>query len=167
MTAPADTTAMPADRPGPLRLRAADADDLVVLSAHLQDAIVPVHDIGWRRGERVFAMVVNRFRWESPAGAVDGRPVWQRTLCGVTVAGVTRLQCRALDLRRRSRILSLLSLVSSDDGAILLVFADRATLRLSTERIDVRLEDFGEPWPTLMRPSHTLSEGDEGSAWNR
>ncbi len=34
--------------PVPLRLIALDADDLLIISAHLQDAVVRVGDIVWR-----------------------------------------------------------------------------------------------------------------------
>ena len=53
-------------RPGlpPLRLRAEDAEDLAVLSACLQDALVAVRDFAYDPGARVFIMAANRFRWE-------------------------------------------------------------------------------------------------------
>ena len=48
----------------PLKLRATDAGDLEVVSAGLQDAIVPVVDMTWEREARRFVLVVNRFKWE-------------------------------------------------------------------------------------------------------
>ena len=92
---------MAPDTTVPLRLRARDADDLAVLSAALQDAIVPVHDITFLRRERSFVMAVNRFRWEAPAQLVDGQEFWQRTLCGVRFQGVESVQSRKLDLQDR------------------------------------------------------------------
>jgi hypothetical protein len=120
---------MAPDTTVPLRLRARDADDLAVLSAALQDAIVPVHDITFLRPERSFVMALNRFCWEQPAQLVDGQEFWQRTLCGVRVQGVDAVQ-------------------------ILLSFAGDVTLRLAGNGIDVLLEDRGEPWPTPQRPQH-------------
>src|SRR5579863_10452389 len=43
-----------------LRLRAEDAEDLAVISACLQDALVAVRDLAYDRDARVFVLVVNR-----------------------------------------------------------------------------------------------------------
>jgi hypothetical protein len=50
---------------GPLKLRAEDAEDLDVVSACLQDAIVPLSDMEFLAGEKRFVLVANRFRWEN------------------------------------------------------------------------------------------------------
>ncbi|KGM32044.1 DUF2948 family protein [Inquilinus limosus] len=144
---------MAPDATVPLRLRARDADDLAVLSAALQDAIVPVHDITFLRRERSFVMAVNRFRWEAPAQLVDGQEFWQRTLCGVRFQGVESVQSRKLDLQDRGRMLDLLA-VTAEEGGLLLSFAGDVALRLAAPAIDVMLEDRGEPWPTPQKPQH-------------
>ena len=48
----------------PLHLGAADADDLTILSALIQDAVLTVADIAWDGSARRLALLVNRFRWE-------------------------------------------------------------------------------------------------------
>jgi len=144
---------MAPDTTVPLRLRARDADDLAVLSAALQDAIVPVHDMTFLRSDRCFVMALNRFCWEQPAQLVDGQEFWQRTLCGVRVQGVEAVQSRKLDLGERARMLDLLA-VTAEEGGILLSFAGDVTLRLAGAGIDVMLEDRGEPWPTPQKPQH-------------
>ena len=50
--------------PGLLKLRAHDAEDLAVVSALLQDAIVPAKEMTFLADERRFVMVANRFMWE-------------------------------------------------------------------------------------------------------
>ena len=64
----------PQDRP--LKLRAYDREDFAVVSAVLQDALVPVIDLAWLSGEKRFALVANRFRWErrAPAGDLPDQP---------------------------------------------------------------------------------------------
>ena len=57
-----DTTTEPTARA--LRLRALDDEDLHIVSAMVQDAIVPVRDIGYDSEHLRFAMVINRFMWE-------------------------------------------------------------------------------------------------------
>ena len=74
---------------GRLRLQAAGQDDLEVLSALLQDAIIPGEDMFHDQGGRRFVMVVNRFCWDQPpvrgVTSEDGGPVYQRRLCGVQI----------------------------------------------------------------------------------
>ena len=47
-----------------LRLAAADTEDLQVLSARLQDAVLKLRDMSWQPKKRRFAVVVNRLQWE-------------------------------------------------------------------------------------------------------
>ncbi|CAN0498940.1 unnamed protein product, partial [Discosporangium mesarthrocarpum] len=48
-----------------LKLGAVDADDLQVISAHMQDALVRVGDMKFQRTARRFVMMANRFNWTS------------------------------------------------------------------------------------------------------
>ncbi|MFM8991549.1 MAG: DUF2948 family protein, partial [Alphaproteobacteria bacterium] len=66
---------------GPLKLRALDDEDLGVVSAFLQDAIVPLAEVEFVPGEKRFALVASRFRWENcpetadmPAGSPAAAP---------------------------------------------------------------------------------------------
>ena len=47
-----------------LKLLASSEEDLKVISAHLQDAIVSVSDIASLKKNRIFLMQLNRFMWE-------------------------------------------------------------------------------------------------------
>ena len=51
-----------------LKLIALDADDLAVISAHVQDAGVQVGDIIWRQGEKRLVVGMNRLDWEQTLG---------------------------------------------------------------------------------------------------
>ena len=48
----------------PLRLLAMDAEDLQVISAALQDAVLKVGDLSWEPAARRFTVALNRYRWE-------------------------------------------------------------------------------------------------------
>jgi hypothetical protein len=48
-----------------LKLIALDAEDLTVVSAHLQDAVGRIGDLTYDKRARRFAMVLNRFDWVS------------------------------------------------------------------------------------------------------
>ena len=146
-----------------LKLLARDTDDLVIVSAQLQDAIVPMTDVTYLAAERLFVMAVNRFMWNAvPTGSDDaddttpeGGPVFLRCSCGVRIRNVERVQLRRLDLHDSGRILELLHLYA-EDGIVHLIFADGPDIRITVSELEISLEDFGEPWPTRRTPSHPL-----------
>jgi len=158
---------------GRLKLRATDEEDLAVLAACLQDALLPIGDMSFQPEERRFIFVANRFRWETsesggPAPAEpeggdaryeDGGPVYERTNCGVWFEEVNAVRTRGIDLRDRGRILELLTL-RFEDGAVLMICAGGATIRLEVSALRCFLEDIGESWPTLWRPGHDLDGQD-------
>ena len=142
---------------GALKLRAEDADDISVLSAILQDALVSVGEMAWLPDERRFVLVANRFRWEPQSD--DKRRNFERTLSGLRIDGVSAVQRRGFSPRDADRILVLLA-VTAEQGALNLDFAGGSSIRLEIERILCHLDDLGEPWPTRWRPRHPVSEDD-------
>ena len=140
-----------------LRLRAEDHDDLAVISACLQDALVSVADLAYDRDEQKFMLVANRFRWEC-AGDADGAE-FERILCGLSFDGVEHVAFRGFRRSERERILSLLAIRPENGGAAVdLAFAGGATVRLKATQIRCRLRDLGEPWPTSWQPGHPLED---------
>jgi hypothetical protein len=134
----------------PLRLKAIDREDLIIIASCLQDALVLVGDMVFAPDEQRFILVANRFGWETPG------PDLARVTCGVTFSGVAAVRKRGFDLRDPDQILSLLTL-QGDTGAIDLVFSAGAAIRLECRDILVHLEDVGEAWPTQWRPSHAVA----------
>lgn len=154
-------------RSAPLRLRARDREDLEVLSASLQDAIVPIGDMTYMPEQRRFVMVVNRFKWEhgpmssEAGGRGEGEETaFLRTNCGVRFEHVTAARLSGIDQRNRRQFLSVLAIHPDDDGATV-VFSGGGMVRLECDGIDCCLEDIGEPWPTLRRPEHAFEDGDQ------
>jgi hypothetical protein len=141
-----------------LKLRARDADDLQVLSACLQDAILPIGDMTFERDARRFVMVANRFCWER---ADDSDEAFDRVNCGVIFEGVNAVKLRRIDRNDRSLLLSLLAIKLDPlaaGAAITLVCADNRDIRLETDAISAQLEDVELPWPTRNRPTHMLDD---------
>ena len=64
-----------------LKLVALDKDDVEVVSAHVQDALVKVADILWRPRAHRFVMALNRFDWMNAAEA-DGFAAAIRRIIG-------------------------------------------------------------------------------------
>jgi hypothetical protein len=147
----------PDDSPA-LKLRAEDPDDLAVLSACLQDALVAVRDLGYFADEQNFIFIANRFRWESGLGPMPGEEGHQRVLCAVTLSTIAGVSYRGFRRGDEDRILCLLAIRNEPGGAggeaILLEFAGDAAIRLDAARIVCRARDLGEPWPTPWRPHH-------------
>src|ERR1700680_3942059 len=85
-------------------VRAEDAEDLAVISACLQDALVSVRDLAYDRDARVFVLVANRFRWEAGgARAGAGRP-FERTLCGIAFDEIDGVAYRGFHRSEEDRI---------------------------------------------------------------
>jgi Protein of unknown function (DUF2948) len=141
-----------------MKLRAEDADDLAVLSACLQDALVAVRDLGYLADEQCFVFVANRFRWETGLRPLPSEEGHQRVLCAVTFSSVAGVSYRGFRRSDENRILCLLTIRcetgETGGAAILLEFAGAAAIRLDVARILCRAKDLGEPWPTQWRPRH-------------
>ncbi len=141
-----------------LKLRAEDAEDLAVLSACVQDALVPLSDMAYLPDENRFVFVANRFRWEAKGDA--RRTHFERVLCGVCFENVVGVRRRGIAEDRRSGFLNLLAMDLAEDNGdcggpvIQLTFAGVAAIRLETRGLLCHLEDLGESWPTRWRPSH-------------
>jgi len=141
--------------PDALKLLARDAEDLAVISAVLQDALIPVSEMAYLPEERRFVVVANRFRWErSPAAP---RRNGERRLAGLSISGVTAVRRRGFSLAEPDRILVLLA-IRQVAGALQLDFAGGASIRLETEEIVCHLDDLGEPWPTRWQPRHPVGK---------
>lgn len=131
------------------RLSVRSVEDLAVIAALLQDAIVPLGDMAYIADERSFVMALNRFRWE----ASEGVPTRERIHSGLRFDTVERVRYRGIRRTDRSRFLSLLT-ISCDDGVVVLHFSGGGMIRLEVDDLRCALEDFGEPWPTPSTPSH-------------
>jgi len=145
----------PASAAGKLKLRAEDAEDLAVVSAFLQDALVPVAEMAFLPDEQRFVLVVNRFMWERPP--LDKKGHCERTLTGIAFDGVKAVRVRGFESTERDRILQVLA-VRAVPGSVIFEFSGDDAMRLETDLILCHLEDIGEPWPTPWRPRHALDD---------
>jgi Protein of unknown function (DUF2948) len=143
-----------------LRLRAEDEQDLGVISACLQDSLVLVGDLAYLPEEESFMLVANRFLWERGKPRPETRH--ERTLAGVVFGKVKSVAYRGFRKNDRDRLLSLLAVrceSAAGKAAILLEFSAGAVVRLEVKRIECRIKDLREPWPTPWRPAHDIGEG--------
>lgn len=127
----------------PLRLIAFDEEDLAIVSAHLQDALLRVGDIINRPAERRFALALRRFDWE---GAVHGER--RRRLTALHFEGVRAVRALKIDPALRDTHLTLLAITfapaSGPEGEVTLHFSDGAAIRLDVECVEAQMKDIGE-----------------------
>lgn len=135
----------------PLRLIVHDGEDLTVLSALLQDALVRHGDMTYDSKAKRFALVLSRYRWEADARA--------RVRTGVHFNHVLKVQHQGLDLRKPDTMVELLSLRGEEeaggDATIRFDFAGGGSIRLVADCIDAEARDMGESWIARRTPDHS------------
>ena len=169
---PAESAPVKSQRPGgtergadALRLVALDADDLTVMSAHLQDAVCRVRDIAFVPKERRFAILLNRFDWTRTAAATGDTPgnqpeTFERRRCALRFEHVHSAKATGFAQKDKKLVLSLLALRfeqtrEGDPGGFLtLLFAGGGAIRLEAECIEAELTDIGTGWRTKAKPEH-------------
>lgn len=143
-----------------LSLKAETAEDLAVVSALIQDAVLPVEELRWDRRGRRLALLINRFRWEDRSAAEKaGRP-YERARALLVIGGVTALASQGFDRSDGGTILSLLSLEWQPEadgaGRLVLTLAGDGAVSATVECIDVTLRDVTRPYvaPSRHLPHH-------------
>jgi hypothetical protein len=141
-----------------LKLVALDSEDLKVISAHVQDAVLKVADLDYRRGEKRFALAMNRFAWEVKPGFLRRR--YERRRCVLHFDRVLSAQTSAIARDDPEQVLELLAVVFTETeapaGIVELVFAGGAGVRLDVECVEAHLSDIGAVWETRSRPAHQI-----------
>ncbi len=142
-----------------LKLIALDAEDLMVLSAHLQDAVVRVADMAYLKGAKRFAAVVSRFDWaqaNNPGVKEKDRNIRRRS--GLRFERVTAARLHGIDLAKKDRILSLLAISfepgTEPSGTVTFSFSGDAAIRLEVECVEAELKDLGAAWTARRKPEH-------------
>jgi hypothetical protein len=148
----------------PLKLVALDREDMEVVSAHLQDALVKAADIHWRPAEKRVVVGLNRFNWEA---AHCSSPEFCRCRAALRFERVLGCKCRNLNAASKDQTLNLLAVVFEEGdapaGTVTLTFSGGAALRLEVECLEAALADLGPTWATECCPDHTLDAGVAGA----
>jgi len=142
-----------------LKLIALDSEDLEVISAYVQDAIVRVEDIGLAKTDKRFALIMNRFAWEEG----DERSRGQRKRSALHFERVLKATPSGIDLKAREGVLDLLAITfipgEAPEGTVVLDFAGGGSIRLEVECLEAKMRDLGAAWAATARPAHSL-DGD-------
>jgi hypothetical protein len=143
-----------------LRLIALDADDLAIVSAYVQDAVLKVGEMIWLPREKRFVVTMKRFAWEAVMGGRRKRQ-YQRRLATLHFERVEWVRSIGIDPSARESVLELLAVRfearDSPSGEVLLDFAGGGAVRLSVECLEAQLTDLGPAWSTPHAPRHILA----------
>jgi hypothetical protein len=144
-----------------LRIIALDAEDLAILSAHVQDAVLKVKDIRWLPKDGHFVMAMNRFVWEAAAVATWRKREYMRRRAVLHLARVIKVQSIGIDRDKPETVLNLLAVRfepgESPSGDVVLEFAGGAAIRLAAEVLEAELTDLGPAWSTPHAPRHVIA----------
>ena len=142
-----------------LKLVAFDAEDLSVLSAHVQNAETRALDMIYQSAPQRFVLMVVRYDWQKDAATGQH----ERVQAGMHFDHVTAVSTFRLD-RASEKVLTLLSVTFQDEaapsGVITLTFADDMAIKLQVECLDVQLRDMGPRWSVAAAPDPVLAKGE-------
>ena len=137
-----------------LKLLALDTEDLDVISATTQDAVVRVGDMGFAKADSRFALLMNRFAWE------EGGKTRQRKRAALHFDRVSDVKVAGINTEAVDGVLELLTIrfspaqADAPEGTVALAFAGGGTIRLSVECLEARLQDLGAAWAAKATPAH-------------
>jgi hypothetical protein len=143
-------------KPKNLKLIAKTEEDLRVVSAHLQDSIASVADIANLKKNKIFLMQLNRFMWEDVEKGVFRKNKRIRTI--LKFDNVLNVVSRNINQLKKDKFLDFLAIetnITPDNNyEMRIIFAGDSIIRITSEVIEVTLDDQGEAWDTKNKPKH-------------
>ena len=143
----------------PLRLMAFDAEDLAIVSANLQDALVQTADMAWQPQARRFVMALARFDW---VAADHGR--LERCGTGLHFDCVRHVAFSGFAPDRAAPMTLLFIHFEPTDrpaGMVVLTFEGAAAIRLDVECLDAQMRDIGPRWAVDHLPGDPADPGEK------
>ena len=139
-----------------LKLIALDDQDLSIVSAHVQDAVMKVSDLEYLPAAKRFVLTMNRFVWEAKSGLF--RQHNERRQAVLHFDRVLGAKTSGIPRDKPAEVLSLLAIsfiaISKPAGIVELVFSGGGTIMLDVECVEARLADIGGSWEATSRPVH-------------
>jgi hypothetical protein len=150
-----------------LKLIALDAEDLGIISAHLQDAVLRVGDMVYLPDEKRFVALANRFDWAKAkvppqTSRKTSSDSFERHRAGLRFERVNSAKVQGFDFKDKKAALALLAVTfepassqnETPEGDVTLTFSGGAAIRLSVECIEAELKDLGAAWTAKRSPEH-------------
>ena len=139
-----------------LKLIARSVEDLRVISAHLQDAIINVSDTANLEKNKIFLMQLNRFMWEDVEKGVFRKNKRIRTV--LKFENVLKVHAKNINQFKKDKFLDFLTIETNkmpdNNYEMKIVFAGDSVIKIISEVIEVTLDDQGSAWDTKNMPKH-------------
>ena len=143
-------------KPKNLKLIARSVEDLRVVSAHLQDAIVNINDIANLKKNKILLLQLNRFMWEDVEKGVFRKNKRIRTV--LKFENIIKVKSRNIDQAGKDKFLDFLTIETKqmvdNNYEMKILFAGDSIIKIIAEAIEVTLDDQGEAWDTKNKPKH-------------
>ncbi len=143
-------------KPKNLKLIAKTVEDLRVVSAYLQDAIVNINDIANLKKNKILLLQLNRFMWEDVEKGVFRKNKRIRTI--LKFENVIKVKSKNIVLAGKDKFLDFLTIETSqminNNFEMKILFAGGSIIKITAEVIEVTLDDQGEAWDTKNKPKH-------------
>jgi hypothetical protein len=164
-------------RERPLRLIARDGEDLRVISALVQDAVLTGSDLRFDARRRRFSLLLNRFRWEDRDRAAARGDGYERVRAVLDFGDVLSARHQGLEVPDAGTAFALLAVtwtpaateaahaepavapgVPAGPGRVTLVFSGDGAIALDVECLEVQLCDVTRPYvaPSRRAPDHAI-----------
>lgn len=146
----------------PIRLKALDQGDLKVISALLQDAVLPMRETSWQPDVNRFGLLVNRFRWEDKLNADAAKRSYERVQCMIIINNVQGVTSMGIDKSDADQIMSILSVRFDEEadngGKVTFTLAGDGALTLDVECLELSIQDVTRPYKAVSGavPKHDL-----------
>ena len=143
-------------KPKNLKLIARTVEDLRVVSAYLQDAIVNLNEIANLKKNKILLLQLNRFMWEDVEKGLFRKNKRIRTI--LKFENVIKVKSRNINLAGKDKFLDFLTIetnqMTDNNYEMKILFAGDSILKVTAEVIEVTLDDQGEAWDTKNKPKH-------------
>ena len=143
-------------KPKNLKLIARTVEDLRVVSAYLQDAIVNLNEIANLKKNKILLLQLNRFMWEDVEKGVFRKNKRIRTI--LKFENVIKVKSKNIVLAGKDKFLDFLTIETNqtidNNYEMKILFAGDSIVKVTAEVIEVTLDDQGEAWDTKNKPKH-------------
>ena len=139
-----------------LKLIARTEEDLSVVSAHLQDSIASISDIANLKKNKIFLMQLNRCMWEDVEKGVFRKNKRIRTV--LKFENVLNVSSKNINQLKKDKFLDFLTIETTktpdNNYEMKIIFSGDSIISVTSEVIEVTLDDQGEAWDTKNKPKH-------------
>ena len=141
-----------------LKLIGKNQEDLKVISAYSQDSIVAIRDMVFLEKNKIFVMMVNRFMWEDIEKGAFRQS--KRIRCAIRFEEVLKVKSKKINQKNKNKLLECLAIKSNEildkNYNIQIFFAGDSMITLTSEAIEVVMQDLGEAWSVKHTPKHKI-----------